>query len=58
MSAHAWSQKTDHELRSVVSQETLDEIEDRIQRLESALRHLHDSHHKQPCICWIKDLLS
>jgi len=33
------------------------ERDQRIRELERALRHMHDSHHKQPCVCWIQDLL-
>jgi septal ring factor EnvC (AmiA/AmiB activator) len=32
-------------------------VADENTQLKAALRHLHDSFHKQPCICWIADLL-
>jgi hypothetical protein len=28
-----------------------------VDELREALRYMHDSHHKQPCVCWIADLI-
>lgn len=28
-----------------------------VDELREALRYMHDSHHKQPCVCWINDLI-
>lgn len=28
-----------------------------VDELREALRHMHDSFHKQPCVCWINDLV-
>lgn len=28
-----------------------------VDELREALRYMHDSFHKQPCVCWIQDLI-